>query len=287
MFENTVIKGMDPVLETNTTSVLECQLLSQHPTRFMINVLKVFDHWYHCRIFMNKKSPKMDKEYFQDHTNSTVYILDKPKPKDCQDWKTLGYDKDGLYDIVIDRKSVQVWCDMTNFDGGWIVFQKRFNNSVDFNRDWEEYKDGFGQINGGEFWLGNEHLHRLTWGKSVQFIFEVEDTDGVTRYGRHDSFFISSEDDFYRMSSDMRVMDGMGGFGLVKGQPFSTTGSDHDSWPYGNCADRFQGGWWYNDCGTAFFNGINDPSVEFYGIRFTAWNNLKDKVRTKMMIKVA
>ena len=285
VFENSIIIGLEPILETNTTSILECQLLSQRPKRFMINVIKRDEDLYTCRMFMQKKTPKIDQEYFQDNVNSTVYILDKPKPKDCQDWKDLEYNQDGSYEILIDTKPVQVFCDMTNFDGGWIVIQKRFDNSVDFNRNWEEYKNGFGQIDGGEFWLGNEYLYQLTWGKSVQIIFEIEDQNGVIKYGRFKNFIVSSEEDFYRIG-DLQYMEGIGGLGDMNGNQFTTKDADHDSWPSSNCANRFKGGWWYNYCGTTFFNGINDSSAVYYGIRWLEWNNLKDKVRTKMMIKV-
>ena len=41
------------------------------------------------------------------------------------------------------------------------VAQRRYDGSVNFNRSWADYKDGFGSMD-GEFWLGNEILHKLT-----------------------------------------------------------------------------------------------------------------------------
>src|SRR6218665_1531393 len=44
----------------------------------------------------------------------------------------------------------------------WTILMHRFDGSLNFNRSWVEYRNGFGDIGSGEFWLGNEKIHRLT-----------------------------------------------------------------------------------------------------------------------------
>ena len=70
---------------------------------------------------------------------------------------------------------------MSTNGGGWTVFQRRMDGSVDFYRNWTEYKTGFGDLN-GEFWLGLDKISRLT--KSGQNVLRVdlEDFENETRY---------------------------------------------------------------------------------------------------------
>ena len=56
-----------------------------------------------------------------------------------------------------------VYCDMSKLDGvdnGWTVIQRRVNNSVDFNKYWEDYAIGFGDLD-GNFWLHGSEKNQL------------------------------------------------------------------------------------------------------------------------------
>ena len=55
-----------------------------------------------------------------------------------------------------------------------MVFQKRFEGSVDFYLSWNDYKYGFGDVN-GEFWLGLEKIHALTPDDNNMLRVDLED----------------------------------------------------------------------------------------------------------------
>ena len=106
----------------------------------------------------------------------------------------------GIYYINPDGGSpIQVLCDMTTNGGGWTVFQRRLDDSVDFFQGWESYKNGFGNLS-GEFWLGNDNLHRLTASDDVMLRVDLEDFDGNITYAEYTTFQIANEADKYRIA---------------------------------------------------------------------------------------
>jgi hypothetical protein len=105
-----------------------------------------------------------------------------------------------LYTIDPDEKeSFKVMCDMHTDGGGWTVFQRRHNESVDFYRGWQEYKNGFGNLN-GNFWLGLDKIHRLTKSRQDVLRIDLMDCDGNTAYAKYLNFTVSSELDEYELN---------------------------------------------------------------------------------------
>ena len=110
-----------------------------------------------------------------------------------------GFTSDGVYHVIPDGgKAIKVLCDMTTEGGGWTVFQRRLDGSVDFQLDWEFYKNGFGDLS-GEFWLGNDNLHRLTTNADVTLRIDLEDFDGNITYAEYSTFKVADEVDKYRI----------------------------------------------------------------------------------------
>ena len=78
------------------------------------------------------------------------------------------------------------------------MFQKKLDGTVDFNRGWTEYKNGFGNLN-GEFWLGLDKINRLTKTKN-RLRVDLENTTSNTAYAEYDMFAVTCERTKYQLS---------------------------------------------------------------------------------------
>ena len=165
----------------------------------------------------------------------------------------------------------KVYCDTVTAGGGWLVIQRRIDGSVDFNRYWSEYEEGFGNLpdndkdTTGEFWIGLRSLHCLTnreqWGLHIDYMFPNK-TKGYLSY-RH--FRVGPASDDYRLSISGfsgNTTDPFTGSNYllnnINNMKFTTRDRDNDKWSL-NCAvhtsSRYAGGWWYNLCSGLYPNG--------------------------------
>ncbi|XP_017021033.1 ficolin-1-like [Drosophila kikkawai] len=130
---------------------------------------------------------------------------------------------------------------------GWLIIQKRINGDVDFNRTWEAYKNGFGDIH-GEFFIGLEKLHLITQAKTYELHIQLGDINGTTSYAHYNDFEIGSEKEAYYLKS-IGNYSGTAGDSLDhhKRMKFTTFDRDNDI-DSGNCAADANGGWWFKNC---------------------------------------
>ena len=171
---------------------------------------------------------------------------------DCSSYKGQG--RSGSYTINPDGKQFfRVYCDMETNGGGWTVIQRRADGSVDFFKNWNDYKLGFGNIE-NEFWLGNDKIHRLTKRKNMMIRFDLEDTSGEKAYAEYNLFYIDGEKDNYKVHVGSYSGTAGDSFAYHNGGKFSTKDRDRD-FKSGSCAAQYQGAWWYKSCHQSNLNG--------------------------------
>ncbi|XP_078356641.1 uncharacterized protein LOC144641505 isoform X3 [Oculina patagonica] len=199
---------------------------------------------------------EMKKQFtqMQDDIDILKKIITK-KGKNCAELYKSGQRISGVYTIEPDGSGAfDVFCDQTTAGGGWTVFQKRLDGSVNFYRGWADYKRGFGNLN-GEFWLGLDKIHRLTKTTKNRLRVDLEDTAGKTAYAEYDMFAVTSERTKYKLS--LGSYSGTAGDSLSyhRGRPFTTKDQDNDS-SGANCAVKHKGAWWYGACHSSNLNGL-------------------------------
>ena len=162
--QNARIDGVAPFYNQTTYSLTECYLTClQHLEKCsFVEVANINEAWS-CKLFhFDTTTQTMDVIKTHLRLSKGSEISTPTVSRDCMQLRVSGFRKDGVYFIRQGSFAKKVFCDMTTEGGGWIVMQKRFDGSVDFNRDWNNYRDGFGDVNAGEYWLGNEFVHQYT-----------------------------------------------------------------------------------------------------------------------------
>ncbi|XP_049548287.1 fibroleukin-like [Anopheles darlingi] len=202
----------------------------------------------------------------------------------CKDLPSNASDK---YVIRVNsgRKPFKVYCEQKAFGGGWIVIQYRYDGSLDFYRDWNEFRNGFGDFD-KEFWLGLEKVHQITRNNKHELIIELKDFNGNHAYARYDGFEIGSESEGYVLK-ELGAYSGTAGDSMSHNndEKFSTKDRDNDQSEYEQCAHEREGAWWHFQCTFANLNGrymdADDPKSMY-------WDDFKERQGlsySRMMIR--
>ncbi|XP_038061703.1 microfibril-associated glycoprotein 4-like [Patiria miniata] len=229
--------------------------------------------------------------YFDADEDTPLYSLTDSSLNRYTSCKMLfdaGYRSSGVYTIYPDgfgNGGLRVYCDMETDDGGWIVFQRRQDGSVDFYRNWAEYQSGFGDLS-GEFWLGNDNLVTLTSDDSRgtwELRVDLEDWENNTAWAKYSDFQISPGE--YNLNIGQYDASSTAGDSLGydinplwyhRGRPFSTKDHDNDASDMYNCTQKYTGAWWFNDCYFSHLNGQYCPDENagiYQGVQWRSWQS--------------
>ncbi|XP_062571879.1 microfibril-associated glycoprotein 4-like [Saccostrea cucullata] len=212
-------------------------------------------------------------------------------PVDCSDIrKALPSAPSGVYKIYpAGGHGHTAYCDMTMDGGGWTVFQRRMDGSVNFFRWWKEYKNGFGHLK-GEHWLGNQILYEITNLGWYELRINLEDFDGKKRFAKYSHFKIGHEAQGYKLMISGYTGNAGDSMALSQGLKFTTYDRDQDSLKKVNCAVLFSGGWWFKDCLVSHLNGFyyRNPVIatKAHGVVWYHWKGYKYSLKsTTMMLR--
>ena len=206
-----------------------------HCTKWQNNCQK-YDH--HCTTKPKSccdilKSYQSSGDFFQEQTNYTrandVYVL-----------------KRSTYSTSL------AYCDMTTAEGGWMVIMRRADGVERFNRYYDEYEEGFGDLN-HDFFYGLKALHDLThqtnWSLRIDFYDQSNDTES-SAYVTYDNFTVGRKDEGYKLklgtfeSSESTFKDNLKDSNeqkFVAHRPNELPSEAHPC-----LQDDNIGGWWYS-----------------------------------------
>ncbi|KAL5012187.1 hypothetical protein ScPMuIL_010738 [Solemya velum] len=185
-------------------------------------------------------------------TTGSTSETDCTEVTDCGD---ISGTTSGVYKIKHQgvEEPFSVYCDIQTEGGGWTVFQRRQDGSVDFYRDWASYETGFGDMM-GEFWLGNHFIHSITNQGSYELRVNLSDFEGNSAYAHYNVFSVGDASSKYLLAVSGYSGNAGDSLGYLNTRPFSTHDRDHDGLS-GNCAVQRKGAWWYRGCSDSNLNG--------------------------------
>ncbi|KAJ8023161.1 Fibrinogen-like protein A [Holothuria leucospilota] len=234
-------------------------------------------------ILASSKGLQQHEVTFREKRNtesfSSPYYQQPQYPRDCTEVynQCEGQSIDGVYLIKPEGSTepFEVYCNNSIDGGGWTVFQRRIDGFVEFNRNWNGYKNGFGFLR-RDFWLGNDKISYLTNQKKYELRIDMNNVNGQSYFAKYNLFRISDEGSKYRLvglgdydSTSTANNDAMA---VSRNLSFTTHDRDNDNLNSDNCASRHLGGWWYHHCAHARLNSLYNAGLT--DEKSIKWENL-------------
>ncbi|XP_055628255.1 microfibril-associated glycoprotein 4-like [Toxorhynchites rutilus septentrionalis] len=203
-------------------------------------------------------------------------------------------DRSGVYRIALNGNSsyFEAYCEQEKYGGRWLVFQRRQDGSVSFNRTYSDYTHGFGDAK-GEYWLGLENLFQLTSRYSHELLIVMDNFTDYSVFESYRGFRVEGAASLYTLRlSGSGIGTAGDAFSIYNNEKFIAYDSVNGSVP---CAVSLASGFWHWGCSShtsrSNLNGV-------YGIRGSDrqgiwWGNFNNGglfdnhlKRVQMMIRI-
>jgi len=172
-----------------------------------------------------------------------------PRPTSC-----VGVKGPETRKIIVTVAGNELLCDTKTENGSWTVIQRRYDGSEDFYRGWGHYKYGFGSPK-SEFWLGLELLHKLTTKQCHELRIDMK-YNGKEYFAKYSYVKVSGEDDKYRLELGNFSGNVRDSLSSHNNKQFTTNDKDNDELEENNCAELYNGAFWYAGCLKSNLNGL-------------------------------
>ncbi|XP_034473405.1 ficolin-2-like isoform X2 [Drosophila innubila] len=231
---------------------------------------------------LNKQLNNQTLRSEQERQGKLIDALVKKTYQSCTDAKSSG-----INEMLIPKLSSELFkvaCDAETRGGGWTIILRRMDGTVDFYRNWTEYKEGFGDLS-GEFFLGLDKIHALTAEMNQELLVVLEDNEGNEAFEMYDNFAIGDEDHQYVIRT-LENARGTAGDSLLGhlGMRFTTKDRDNDNHKSQNCAVVYTGGWWYNACLSSNLAGKYNDNRWFKGVNWVTFKGYDYSLKKAVMM---
>lgn len=205
-----------------------------------------------------------------EHVELEYEAIINKLPADCSQVELGNNNRTGLYLIVPAGQQHPI---ISHCSNGWTTIQNRYDGSVDFNRSWDSYGQGFGTPS-GEHWIGNDILHHLTSDNCTKLKIIMKDIYENTWEAEYKHFYISSRDDGYRLQLSGYKGNASDALDYQNGMQFSAIDEDRDI-SNTHCAANYEGGWWFSHCQHANLNGRYNLGLTWFDAARNEWIAVK------------
>ena len=160
---------------------------------------------------------------------------------------------------------------------------------MSFERCWNEYAAGFGDVD-GNFWLGLEAMHDLTSAQPMSLQIDVVPFNIPAVSIPYQQIHVGDAASEYLLtitSDNPGYSTLYNSLNFHSGIKFSTYDRENDN-SSSHCAERYRAGWWFSACYRLHLNGVygGASGISYYNMRMEYLSDISSEPIQTVTMKI-